>query len=95
MGFDCLACTACCLFLEVRVLPADEVPPELRRLTASGAVMRRAEDGACIALDRSTGRCRIYEQRPAACREFRVGSAGCLDAIAWMEGRRERPQSEG
>lgn len=94
MGFDCLACTACCLFLEVRVLPTDDVPPEMRRPTTSGAVMLRAPDGACIALERSTGKCRIYDRRPQACRDFRVGGAGCLDAIAWLEGRRDRPRGQ-
>lgn len=90
-GFDCLACTACCRLLEVRVAASDRVPPELTRETAGGTVMRRGPDGSCVALDRGTGRCRVYDRRPAACREFPAGSGSCLDAQAWLEGRRPLP----
>lgn len=43
-----------------------------------GQVMTRLKDGWCAALDRNTMFCRIYEMRPAVCREFQVGAAECL-----------------
>ncbi len=44
-----------------------------------GEVMARLEDGWCIALDRNTMRCTIYEKRPLICREFQAGDADCLE----------------
>lgn len=44
-----------------------------------GEVMRRLDDGWCVALDRNSMRCTIYEQRPLICREFELGSAECHD----------------
>lgn len=43
-----------------------------------GQVMARLDDGWCIALDRETMLCRIYERRPAVCRAFEVGADDCL-----------------
>jgi Fe-S-cluster containining protein len=40
--------------------------------------MARLEDGWCAALDRTTLRCRIYENRPWVCREFAEGEHECL-----------------
>lgn len=34
----------------------------------------------CLWYDPATRRCRHYEYRPLACREFEVGSEDCLDA---------------
>jgi Fe-S-cluster containining protein len=57
----------------------DDVPEEF---TASdrwgGQVMARLDDGWCAALDRKTMLCRIYEVRPAVCREYQVGADDCL-----------------
>ena len=36
-------------------------------------------DGPCLWLDIETGRCKHHEFRPNVCRDFRIGSAGCLD----------------
>jgi Fe-S-cluster containining protein len=40
--------------------------------------MSRLQDGWCAALDRSTLRCRIYDQRPLVCRELAPGGPDCL-----------------
>ena len=41
-------------------------------------VMARLDDGWCAALDRSSMRCTIYENRPLICREFEMGEFECL-----------------
>ncbi|MFT7129749.1 MAG: Fe-S-cluster containining protein [Gammaproteobacteria bacterium] len=43
-----------------------------------GEVMTRLADGWCSALDRLTGLCTIYENRPWICREFEMGSYDCI-----------------
>jgi Fe-S-cluster containining protein len=40
--------------------------------------MARLADGWCAALDRDTLTCRIYERRPAICREYEMGGSDCL-----------------
>ena len=45
----------------------------------AGETMKRLDDGWCVALDRSTMLCSIYEQRPLICREFEMGGYECLD----------------
>lgn len=44
--------------------------------------MARLEDGWCAALDRSSMRCSIYENRPWICREFEMGGYECLEERA-------------
>ena len=57
----------------------DDVPVEMIESDRwGGEVMARLGDGWCIALDRDTMRCRIYELRPTVCREFEVASNECL-----------------
>ena len=57
----------------------DDVPPELTEPDRwGGRIMARLKDGWCAALDRDTMRCRIYERRPAVCREFRLGESECI-----------------
>lgn len=57
----------------------DEVPAEMIESDRwGGQVMARLDDGWCIALDRETMLCRIYDLRPAVCREFEVGAEDCL-----------------
>ena len=36
-------------------------------------------DGPCLWLDTASGRCKHHEFRPQVCRDFRVGSRGCLE----------------
>ena len=57
----------------------DDVPLELTEVDRwGGQIMARLEDGWCAALDRDTMLCRVYERRPAVCREFRVGGSECI-----------------
>jgi Fe-S-cluster containining protein len=61
------------------IMGDDDVPFELTEVDRwGGQVMARLDDGWCAALDRNTMLCRIYERRPAICREYRVGGNDCL-----------------
>lgn len=74
----CEACQACCCQLQVILMPGDAPPPHLVETEEHGLdVMRRLDDGWCIALDRDTLRCTIYRQRPQVCRDFATGSVEC------------------
>jgi Fe-S-cluster containining protein len=77
---SCTRCDACCCRLEVMLMGDDDVPA---RLTAEdewgGTVMRRLDDGWCVALDRNTMLCTIYERRPDVCREFAMGGNTCAE----------------
>ena len=83
LGIDrsitCDSCRACCCRLEV-MLMGDDDPPA--RLTVEdrwgGSVMRRLDDGWCVALDRQSFLCTIYPRRPDVCREYQAGDADCL-----------------
>ncbi|GAB2613192.1 YkgJ family cysteine cluster protein [Novilysobacter erysipheiresistens] len=77
---SCEKCDAVCCRLTVVVMPDDEVPRHLIERSDMGLeVMARGEDGWCIALDHNRMCCGIYEQRPAICRKFAMGSAYCRD----------------
>jgi len=57
----------------------DDVPPEFTEADQwGGQVMTRLDDGWCAALDRDTMRCRVYERRPAVCRDFGMGGSDCI-----------------
>ncbi len=59
----------------------DDVPAGMIEIDRwGGQVMVRLEDGWCVALDRRTMLCRIYERRPTVCRDFQVGSGDCITA---------------
>ncbi|MBI3919237.1 MAG: YkgJ family cysteine cluster protein [Betaproteobacteria bacterium] len=78
-AITCASCKACCCRLEVMIMGEDDVPLELTEVDRwGGRVMARLDDGWCAALDRDTMLCRIYERRPAVCREFRVGASDCI-----------------
>ncbi|WP_291840092.1 YkgJ family cysteine cluster protein [Limimaricola sp.] len=82
---DCITCGACCFGGHdryVRLFPEDHarpIPPAA--LTESdGTRFMRMQDGHCAQLCRGPGDtalCRIYEDRPTACRAFRAGSFEC------------------
>ena len=56
-----------------------DVPEHLSdRSDCGGQVMRRQEDGWCVALDRNTMRCTIYAARLQICREYAVCRLDCL-----------------
>lgn len=90
----CANCRACCCQLEVMLMGEDSVP---RHLTLEdewgGEVMRRLEDGWCVALDRDTLLCTIYERRPDVCREYEMGGLACREERAHLDASplREQP----
>ncbi len=77
---SCSACDAVCCRLTVVLMPEDRVPGHLTTRTEHGLeVMARDEEGWCVAVDQNRMCCSIYEQRPAICRKFAMGSAYCRD----------------
>lgn len=75
---SCTHCEAVCCRLTVVLAADDVVAPELITHNADGvAVMARAADGWCSALDRTRMCCSIYEQRPSVCRKFAMGGPYC------------------
>jgi len=75
----CANCEACCCRLEVMVLTDTGVPDQyITNDSWGGEVMARADDGWCVALDRDTLMCSIYENRPWVCREFEMASHECI-----------------
>lgn len=78
-------CGKCC-WLRVVIEPEDDVPKEMTEPYDGDGVpeiimKRDPVDMYCIAFDRETRLCTIYERRPAMCREFDCGNALCLQAI--------------
>src|SRR5690606_22647062 len=70
-AIHCSNCEAVCCRLTVVVMPGDDVPAYMVERNENGPdVMARAEDGWCVALDRSNMRCGIYQTRPDVCRRF-------------------------
>lgn len=75
----CANCQACCCRLEVIIISETGVPERYKTIDAwGGEVMERSDDGWCVALDRNTLMCTIYESRPWVCREFEMGSFECI-----------------
>ena len=80
---SCSSCDAVCCRLTVVVMPEDRVPRHLVERNAHGVeVMAHDEDGWCVAVDPLRMCCSIYEQRPAICRKFAMGSEYCRDERA-------------
>jgi uncharacterized protein len=76
----CSNCEAVCCRLTVVLMPEDKVPLWLVAEDDLGPdTMAKAADGWCVALDRDTMRCSIYEQRPQICRKFSMGGPYCRD----------------
>ena len=74
----CSNCQACCCLLPVLLMPEDSPPKALIVVDEHGlSVLAKDDDGWCVALDRETFRCTIYEQRPQVCRDFREGGSDC------------------
>lgn len=55
----------------------DDVPESLVVEHDGVRCMDQDGDGACVALDRATRLCTIYERRPQVCRDFTRASALC------------------
>jgi Fe-S-cluster containining protein len=82
----CDTCEAVCCRLTVLLMPDDAVPSWLTAHDEHGLEqMARGDDGWCVALDRYSMRCTIYEQRPGVCRKFAMGGPYCRDERdAWF-----------
>ncbi len=78
-SISCSHCAACCCRLEVMLMGDDDIPAALSVEDKwGGSVMRRLDDGWCVAVDRDTMKCSIYEIRPGVCRDYQVGDSDCL-----------------
>ncbi len=76
----CNTCEAVCCRLTVYLMPGDSVPAWLSGHDDHGMEqMAKGEDGWCVALDRNSMLCSIYEQRPGVCRKFAMGGPYCRD----------------
>lgn len=74
----CSRCLAACCRLTVILQPDDHVPDDLTTHSPEGLhVMKRGEDGWCVALNREHMNCGIYETRPSVCRRFAMNGAYC------------------
>lgn len=83
MNQICANCPAACCTWEAEITAGhdDSIPYHLIGLSEYGyRVMARGEDGYCLALDKTTMRCSIYDHRPFDCREFNVDGRGCRSA---------------
>jgi len=88
---DCEGCGACCLIPSsppALLLGewANTLPYQLWKELLDHAVQRtrglprRSPPTACLWFDPETRRCRDYEHRPPACREFECGGEACLQS---------------
>jgi Fe-S-cluster containining protein len=82
----CEGCGRCCVrsgpHLDVYVAPGDLVPLAMVETVEGIRLMRRDADGVCVALDRATKLCTIYENRPLCCRELQRNDPDCVAACA-------------
>ncbi len=81
LDISCSSCRALCCRLEVLLIDDsdDQVPEELTiKVDGIYTAMAQDDDGWCQALDRTTMLCRIYEQRPYVCRDYKVGDYDCM-----------------
>ena len=76
----CIARTECCRFKltgKTPYLTKGEALVAAKAWRATGRTrLPESPDGACPLLDRTTGRCRIYEGRPFGCRTHFCEAAG-------------------
>lgn len=74
----CSTCEAVCCRLTVVLQPEDHVPDHLTTYSPEGLhVMKRGEDGWCVALNSVRMNCGIYETRPSVCRRFVMNGPYC------------------
>ena len=75
----CATCRANCCRLEVMLITDTGVPEKYVEMDRwGGMTMARLDDGWCIAVDRDTMLCKIYDKRPLICREFKLGGFECV-----------------
>lgn len=86
---SCSNCEAVCCRLTVVLEAGDEVAEHMIVHSANGVeMMARADDGWCVALDRTHKCCSIYAQRPMVCRRFAMGGGYCrLERQKFSESR--------
>ncbi len=90
MPFDCQSCGGCCAYSDtwpefVEDLDGDGIDESLIDL-ALGRM--RCDGDRCVALVGVVGAkvlCSVYERRPAVCREFQPGTAGCKQVRQWFK----------
>lgn len=78
---SCSNCRALCCRVEIRLIEDDDfnIDAHLTEQTPSlYTIMKKSSDGWCVALDRKTMLCTIYEERPYLCSEYEVGSYDCM-----------------
>ncbi len=82
----CSRCEAICCRLTVTLMPGDDPPHWLVAEHENGpATMAKDDDGWCVALDRNSMRCTIYEQRPTLCRTYLMGGRLCRhERATWV-----------
>lgn len=79
---SCSTCRALCCRLEVRLIDEadEEIPIHLtEQVDNLYYVMKREEDGWCVALNRKTMLCTIYDKRPFICRDYQLGDYDCIN----------------
>jgi Fe-S-cluster containining protein len=78
MSVRCSTCEAVCCRLTVVLLPEDDIASHLTTRRPDGLlVMKHDDDGWCVAMNRASMNCGIYEGRPSICRRFVMGGAYC------------------
>lgn len=81
----CNDCGLCCMHLNSPPFAIEDwrtLRPELQAqieayLDSPRYAQLNGADAPCLWLDRVTGKCIHYEDRPRVCREYPVGGAGC------------------
>lgn len=78
----CMGCAGCC-WLHAEVEEGDPTPLGLTEIDPEDGkrYMKRGKDMWCVALDKKTKLCTIYDKRPTCCREFEPGTKPCFDAL--------------
>lgn len=76
----CAGCGRCC-HLVVELRPGDVVPEAFVVEHAGVRCLDQQGDGACVALDRATRLCTIYDARPQTCRDFHRGGNLCRKVL--------------
>jgi Fe-S-cluster containining protein len=83
----CIGCGSCCRLVVELAAGTDDVPEHMVVEHDGVRCMDQDGDGACVALDRVTRSCTIYERRPQTCRDFNRGDPVCRRAVAGLLGR--------
>jgi len=66
----------------VELRPDDCVPADFVVEREGALCMDQQADGSCVALDRATRLCTIYDSRPQTCRDFQRGASLCRRVLA-------------